>query len=198
VKNLTTMALAACACLIPAAAWAQDAPSDAQIRAAALAAAKTIAPVEGAGTLHSMPLPEAPVAGTAGAAMLPNFITVGEYLGPFLTPCFGCLTTTTSPYTTGLTLPMAAIPSGVPSLQFTYMFENMSYTGQANFVLMVMQGTKVVMAKAFAGGIYPSIWAVDFNEATPAVTGNLKVFGFVLYGTFNPKSLVVETPLVIQ
>ncbi len=197
-KNLTTIALAACACLIPAAVWAQDAPTDAQIRAAALAAAKTTAPVEGVGKLSATALPEGLPAGWAGPAMLPNFITVGEYLGPFLTPCFGCLTTTTSPYTAGLTLPIASIPAGVPKLQFTYLFEDMSYTGPANFVLVVMQGTKVVLAKAFGGVIYPSIWAVDFNQPTPAVTGALKVFGVVLYGTFSAKALIEETPLTIQ
>lgn len=200
-KHLTKIALMAGVCLLPAAMWAQDAPTDEQVRAAALAAAKGLAPVKGAGTMVGAPLAKAVSQGAwaAGPALAPNFITVGEYLGPFLTPCFGCLTTTSSFSTLGLTLPMAVIPAGVPQLQFTYLFEDMTYTGTATAALVVMQGTKVVLAKAFSGAIQANfIWAIDFNEPTPAVTGPVKVFGIVLYGTFSPKALVEETPLIIQ
>ena len=159
-----------------------------QQRAAVLAAiAKNppSAPVHG--QMSSTPLPGSNIPAAGLPMIVPSFVTVGVALAPITsfqpTPCFGCLTTTNSGNTFGVTLPQPVIPTGTTLIQFVETFESNTYSGPVTLSVVVLNGTQVLSVSSVSGFIFPSIWSVFFLQDTPKVTNTeLTAVAVITYG----------------
>lgn len=133
------------------------------------------------------------------AAILANFVTVGAALAPRNaqqpTPCFGCLTTTTSPNTLGLTLPLSFVTRATtPTVQFTFAFQDNSWNNVANLSFVLIRGSTVFNVVSIQGAfLYPSNWVYYWTTATPLTTGDTyTVVGLVNYGNHGVATSVTH------
>ncbi len=194
---------------IPAALSAQaskvdkDSLTPKQLAAIYAAIAKQAPAAPAAGQLVSAPLPgPAPTAGQT-PAIIPGVVTVGAALAPINqfqpTPCFGCLTTTTSFNTFGINLPIGVVPSGTPLLQFVETFDNQTYNGNVTLSMVVLNGNQVLSVSSVSGFIYPSIWSVYYLQNTPTVTGTkLTAAAVITSGVFGQINQVRAFPFWVQ
>jgi hypothetical protein len=164
-----------------------------QITAVFKAIGKSKVKLPAAGQLVAKDLPagsSAAVPTSTEPVIAPGLFTVGLPLADVNssqpTPCFGCLITTDSPNTFGVTLPLQVIPSGNPDLQFVQTFENLAYNGNVTLSLVVLNGDHVLSVSSVSGGIYPSIWSVYYLVPTPTVTNTtLQAAAVITVGSIN-------------
>ena len=162
-----------------------------QVTAALTAVAKTKAVPPAAGQLVSKSSPAGvAVPGTPVPVIAPGLFTVGTALADITqsqpTPCFGCLITTDSANTFGITLPQQVFPSGSATLQFVQTFENLTYNGPVTLSLVILNGNHVLSVSSVSGNIFPSTWYVYYLEPTPTVTGTaLQAAAVITVGTIN-------------
>jgi hypothetical protein len=154
------------------------------------------------GQLKAYPSAPVPAAGDL-PAIIPGLVTVGAAQGALgdaqPTPCFGCLTTTSSPDTFGLALPIGAVPAGTPLLQFVETFDNQTYNNLVTLSLVVLNGDTVLSVSAVSGFIYPSIWSVYYLVNTPTVTGSkLTGVAVITTGVNQQINQVKSMPFFVQ
>jgi len=143
--------------------------------------------------LKGYAVPAAQTSSITSNPMIGMFVTLGEAVAPLNqfqpTPCFGCLITTGSPNTFGVTLPSAIINHG-SAIQYVYTWQDVSWSDLVTASFVVMNGSKVINVASFQGFLFPSIWSLNWPTNAPYQTGgNFSVVAIVNYGTHSISSV---------
>jgi hypothetical protein len=180
-KNFA-IACAGFALLLASPVFADD-PSDAAVEATALKAIMAAPNNTNAGIAKALPnrgLAATPTPAAGVPPMIGNFILVGaEELSAGL-PCFFCAPAPGGGFGVALTIPVGYIPTSLTTLDYSYMFQDVSVTGNCSLGFALMQGTTVLDTSKFGAGIYPATWVVTFPRNRPSASGAAAAFGVVV------------------
>jgi opacity protein-like surface antigen len=184
------------AALLASSVFAADAREDA-MEAAAFKAAKAAALNAKSGSVIAVPTPGMAVTPASGTPpVIGNFILVGaDELGNGI-PCYYCAPSPNGGYGVALTIPMGYIPSTVTSIDYSFMFQDVTENGVCVLAFAAMQGTTVLDSAGFSYPIYPSVWVVTFPRTTPTVSGPISAFGYVICN--GVQQTLIKTTVILQ
>jgi len=178
--------------ILPLSSFAATASDEELIKIAQKAVEGAPKQKAGANNLRSYAVPAAQTSVTSNP-MIGMFVTLGEAVAPLNqfqpTPCFGCLITTASPNTFGVTLPSAIVSKG-SAIEYAYTFQDVTWNDVVTFSFVIMNGSKVINVESFQGGIVPAIWTDFWPTNAPYTAGeNFSVVAIVNYGTHSISSV---------
>jgi hypothetical protein len=109
---------------------------------------------------------------TAGVPpLIGNFILIGaDELSAGL-PCFFCAPAPAGGFGVALTIPVGYVPSSLTTIDYSFMFQDVSVTSVCTLGIALVQGTTVLDAAAFKLGLYPSTWVVTSPAPGPPPRG---------------------------
>jgi hypothetical protein len=178
--------------VMPLSSFAATVSDDELIKIAQKAVQNAPKQKAGVSNLRSYAVPAAQTSVTSNP-MIGMFVTLGEAVAPLNqfqpTPCFGCLITTASPNTFGITLPSAIVSKG-SAIQYVYTWQDVTWNDLVTASFVIMNGSKVINVASFQGFLEPSIWSLNWPTNAPYQAGeNFSVVAIVNYGTHSISSV---------